>query len=224
MDEMISKFPDAPKMKAQYQQYLKKRQLAVQIVKNAIGEKELMIEVMASGQNIGFRSGTRRSLFTQQNPGLNSVKAVSHQPFDRDTNPASFTHLGFQDYTTATSSNHPVPDERFARMRAAGIDRGMSPLSKDRHLQIHLQHSQHDAQSKHMGRRDSHSLTVNYADNKPQTAPRPQKLSRENQMKFDMQLEAEIKAQSFLTPSAQRFVYTNLQRQINIAGRSNHQP
>ena len=65
MDEMISKFPDAPKMKAQYQQYLKKRQLAVQIVKNAIGEKELMIEVMASGQNIGFRSGTRRSLFTQ---------------------------------------------------------------------------------------------------------------------------------------------------------------
>ena len=91
-----------------------------------------MVEVMASAQNIGFRSGTRRSLLTQQNPGLNSVKAVSQQADERDGSPQIYTHLGFSDYITATSSTQPLADERVLRMKTAGMaSRGISPSGRD---------------------------------------------------------------------------------------------
>ena len=112
MEEMISKFPNSAKMRARYQQYLKKRLLAVQIIKNAIGEKELMVEIMASTQNIGFASGLRRSLFTQQNPGLSSVKAVSQLDAE------SALNFGYSAYETAASSNQPIRDERIDRMKS----------------------------------------------------------------------------------------------------------
>ena len=72
-----------------------------------------MVEVMASTQNIGFRSGTRRSLFTQQNPGLNSVKAVSQQPNEKDS-PGNFA---YSDLVTAASSHQPTRNDGAERLK-----------------------------------------------------------------------------------------------------------
>ena len=84
MEDMMSKNPDSAKMKARYHQYLKKRTIAVQIIQNALEEKELMVEIMAQGQNIGLNH-ERRSLKIQQNPGLSNLRVFS-QPHQEGNN------------------------------------------------------------------------------------------------------------------------------------------